>query len=73
VRVFVDQGRELHRGRKAIGDPNAPAARRAESTAEIVDGFERNAMAKDRRLERSRLGVASSIKCFANLTNESIG
>lgn len=57
VRVFVDQRCELRGGRETVQDSNASAARRAQSAAKVVDGFERNAVAEDRVPERSRLGA----------------
>jgi hypothetical protein len=33
----MDEGRELHRGREGVEDPNAPAARCSQCAAKIVD------------------------------------
>jgi hypothetical protein len=53
----VHEGRERHGGCETREDPNAAAAGRAQSAAQIVDRFDGDAPGENGGLERRRLGA----------------
>jgi hypothetical protein len=55
--ILVHEGRERHGGCETREDPNAAAAGRAQSAAQIVDRFDGDAPGENGGLERRRLGA----------------
>jgi hypothetical protein len=55
MRVFMNEGRELHGGRETLQDPNPFAARGTERAAKVIDRFDGDALSEYGGLEQRRL------------------